>query len=80
MEESNADTEEIIGPGGGGPQVEGAYLPCTPADQLLAEGGANETQPAGHHEGAALYPLVLAQMHLSFRYSSEAEQNRRQKR
>jgi len=64
LDDVDAGIEELLGPGGGGAEVEGPDLPGAAAEQLEAEGGADEALPAGHREPHALDPLVLAQMHL----------------
>jgi len=64
LDDADAGVEELLGPGGGGAEVEGPDLPGAAAEQLEAEGGADEALPAGHREPHALDPLVLAQMHL----------------
>jgi len=64
LDDVDAGIEELLGPGGGGAEVEGPDLPGAAAEQLEAEGGADEALPAGHREPYALDPLVRAQMHL----------------
>lgn len=64
LEEADAGAEQLVGPGGGGAEVEGADLPGAAAEQLEAQCGADEALAARHREPHALDPLVLAQMHL----------------
>ena len=64
MDGADAGVEELLGPGGGGVEVEGPDLAGTAAEQLEAEGGSDEALPARHREPHALDPLVRAQMHL----------------
>jgi hypothetical protein len=48
---------ELLGPGGGGAEVEGPDLAGAEAEQLEAERGTDEALSAGHHEPQALDPL-----------------------
>jgi hypothetical protein len=64
LDDSDAGVEELLGPGGGGAEIEGPDLAGTAAEQLEAEGSSDEALPARHRESQTLDPLVRAQMHL----------------
>jgi hypothetical protein len=81
LEGADASVDELLGPGGIGAEVEGTNIAGAAAEQLQAEGGADEALPTRHREPQVLDPLVRAQMHLCsrppvYRRSGTGEENK----
>jgi hypothetical protein len=72
LDDADAGVEELLGPGGGGAEVEGPDLAGTAAEQLEAEGGSDEALPARHREPHALDPSFALRCIFSAGYRSPA--------